>query len=1714
MTEEAPLKKRPPREVYRPPPVRSGAGGSEHVAGGSELATGTSESSAPAKKKAEESSARVDGTGSRSRHDTHSSGFYPVRRPEDRHRSGDSQRGRWRGTVEYGRGGGGRGRKFSGRGGGGRRGDVEENGVEDGMRGGGLQRARDGRASQSKRKEEDSGRNFQKKDGDSGRSQQRDVENGRVQQKNEEDGRLQGRDDEGGRRTPQRRREEDGERNVRGGGRRYYNGGGGPRRRGGDRGRRNAEEVNKGVEEVTEAKSVAAEVDGEREESPGNREGEKEGRERGSVKRKKKKRKKPTGGMRDEDGRESTDRSQTDRGSLSRKGSVDTGGGRGSPMSLPLRLQDPSHRQRRPDAPPYLPPPAQVELQGSIPSLLDDLDLRMAKQRKDSLSSLQGGTRSLGRRGSSRQSSFEHNGDIQWPRRSETPPQRPPAETDESVNGPRSLPPQPSWGSGPARTEWGGAPSGEGPRPQGDTGTAIWRTRMVVNRTGRRPSGETGHRENSEPPLPARKHPRPPQPMGQPQPPSESTEKPLTPSQATPKPQSLSPDEMEVKPEADKGTEEGDNQTASEVLGSLTFTSKTFHQSDRRSGGRVDRPHADPPRRGSHGGRPAGNGARKKYSQMSNSKESSPQPKPSGAAPGCHERPRTASPVPRVAEDHFDWAEEVEREDREDQAAAASAKTSSHGRSNTTSVSGKGDRRLNSPKASYASATAAGKRNRAQPGGRGVSGSHSQRQGSSPATDPSHGTRDKAKGGIDGPSGGKGGGIIRLNQRNRVSSQSSGDFPVGRMSPSASVGATAPPGFIRPTVSVQQRTLYDPKNPSKPQVVTAPVRRDAGIVDYAGAGASFPASQPDLVASYVNVNQPPPNFGNFMGAPADGPPAADGFLACPGNRSESMIAVDNAMSQLTRGDQELTYIAGTGTFMAQWERVLVIRSHLLRQASAVMAAHLKHTLQSGLDGIIVECLRTESGRTEDPAQLETISNRAKAIVDEGTAFYLNELRQLEKMYEINMDDFLSQFAVPRPPNISLALVLAHKHFLSLGDLERYKQQIWEVGSQADNALVSAEEFYHKAQTLCPKNGRCYNQLALVAWKKNRQMECAYYYSRALMAKNPHLSGRENLLLIFHDNVTKAEGIHRRPDSPSAAFPCRGRWWKELWLRPDNECHRDNRLTSNSVPRKKENFKEVERPELMRRFHLEFLASIGKLYTNVNMELFQPIAVSCLKAFRELLSCKPLPINLSRLLQLSSMPMFVLSSYQPRENLSSLDEGAYQSLQQEQCIRFTMEFLAVLFERAAVLAKAHLQESGTVGFIQSMDLDLDVLLATAKFWCEWLLRFSKLYNPPSINSELRVTPFDVWTAFATLSNVLTDVHLVEMKPNPEPGYQLVSVAEDKFAAGFYPLIDMVPDAFYVPEYLPLTHGQRSIRVWKLQLCRDYLMGLDPRMIKYDKRTTSYISVVSTTEEPSSSSLSGSSLPSTVRAAREAGLTIDSSEEEEEEEEGAELMASGGASDSTTGEGNIPDEKKLLWRMMVEQERNKGTTTGEQRWREEALARELASAMDVVVRPKYIVPDTNTFLDHLISLRAIARGGVYQLLVPFAVVEELEVLAKRNHDQKKQKSAGSALEFLRAEPASRGGLRFVTSDGTFTNSCVIVTENDSRPGSNDDRILRSCVRFIQSRPAPAVTLAHRPGTIFRDTILLTEDRILRLKASSEDIQVPVRRMSAFLKWADLK
>lgn len=221
-------------------------------------------------------------------------------------------------------------------------------------------------------------------------------------------------------------------------------------------------------------------------------------------------------------------------------------------------------------------------------------------------------------------------------------------------------------------------------------------------------------------------------------------------------------------------------------------------------------------------------------------------------------------------------------------------------------------------------------------------------------------------------------------------------------------------------------------------------------------------------------------------------------------------------------------------------------------------------------------------------------------------------------------------------------------YVYLGDLSRYREQLAPKPDWS-----KPREYYFNAQQLAPKDGRPYNQLAVIAISAQRRLDAIYFYMRSLAAKNQWLSAHDSLVGIFEDTCRKAKKVeeeekarrsraNKKQKSGSKAPSTRhhisaGKGAirrKETWVMPGTEEWSEMRSLRHSVDRGgppvveqqcgsagesvtiADQCEQVVTSELNRKLTSAFLVAHGKLFTKIGIESFS----SSMKRFVTLWRC--------------------------------------------------------------------------------------------------------------------------------------------------------------------------------------------------------------------------------------------------------------------------------------------------------------------------------------------------------------------------------------------------------------------------------------------------------------------------------------------------------------
>ncbi|XP_025018409.1 uncharacterized protein LOC112539873 [Tetranychus urticae] len=191
--------------------------------------------------------------------------------------------------------------------------------------------------------------------------------------------------------------------------------------------------------------------------------------------------------------------------------------------------------------------------------------------------------------------------------------------------------------------------------------------------------------------------------------------------------------------------------------------------------------------------------------------------------------------------------------------------------------------------------------------------------------------------------------------------------------------------------------------------------------------------------------------------------------------------------------------------------------------------------------------------------------------------------------------------------------------------------------------------------------------------------------------------------------------------------------------------------------------------------------------------------------------------------------------------------------------------------------------------------------------------------------------------------------------------------------------------------------------------------------------------------------------------------------------------------------------------------------------------------LVKQPRFLIPDTNCFIHHLSKLQTLVECGHFKVIVPLIVINELNGLMSRitqptsdsplplsiretcdTDDREKEMKVGQAakeaFDYLETSFNEKSNkLKIITSNGSFKNDMNFKNKNSKVEKTNDDDlVLSSCLRFIKKRNSKQKN--PEDTDVFRETVLLTDDRNLRVKALSHN--VPVKSLPVFLQFANLQ
>ncbi|XP_026862235.2 telomerase-binding protein EST1A isoform X2 [Electrophorus electricus] len=815
------------------------------------------------------------------------------------------------------------------------------------------------------------------------------------------------------------------------------------------------------------------------------------------------------------------------------------------------------------------------------------------------------------------------------------------------------------------------------------------------------------------------------------------------------------------------------------------------------------------------------------------------------------------------------------------------------------------------------------------------------------------------------------------------------------------------------------------------------------------------------------------------------------------------------------------------------DRMAQLRAELLTLYERVILTDIEFSDSQNLDQVlwknvfyqVIERFR-QLLKDQDSDTAVQIRAMLLTILEEGAVFFDSLLQKLQTVFQFKLEDYMDGMAVRSRPlrkTVKYALISAQRCMICQGDIARYREQASDSANYG-----KARSWYLKAQQIAPKNGRPYNQLALLAVYTKRKLDAVYYYMRSLAASNPILTAKESLMSLFEEAKRKAEQIERRrkQDLEAGTRGLRGRGGGrgedatrvEIWIRPSGHpgvASRSAGSESSKEPEQDAGLSALTASDLNKRFILSFLHTHGKLFTKVGMESFPAVASHVLREFRALLRHSPSPLGTARMLQIVTINMFTIHYAQTRAG----GQGETRSVLEEQATSLGLAMFGLLVQRCTEILKetpaelipaeelgdCDAEEEEPMVRVSMFPTDLRELLPSVKVWSDWMLGHPEQWNPPPCSVD--GSP-DVWQFLAELCNALacvyhgeTPLYKADADSQGEEDMRLLVLEEDRMLAGFIPLLAAPQEPCYIDPQTDAAMAADCKRVTVLKYFLEALCGQEEPLLAF--KGGKYISVAA---PPA---------PSQQREGKSQSQTPEQSQEDDVILEDSSLSASEGEVDGDVSEDDIRElraRRHALAHKLAQQQKRRDKIQA---------VLQTGGQLELEIRPFYLVPDTNCFIDHLDGLRKLLACGTYILVVPLIVITELDGLAKglecrdgepAAHARLVQEQAKAAVAFLeKGFEAREPGLRALTSRGSQLESIAFRSEDTSgQKGNNDDVILSCCLHYCQDKAKDFMPVQRdRPVRLRREVVLLTDDRNLRVKALTKN--VPVRDIPAFLSWA---
>lgn len=525
----------------------------------------------------------------------------------------------------------------------------------------------------------------------------------------------------------------------------------------------------------------------------------------------------------------------------------------------------------------------------------------------------------------------------------------------------------------------------------------------------------------------------------------------------------------------------------------------------------------------------------------------------------------------------------------------------------------------------------------------------------------------------------------------------------------------------------------------------------------------------------------------------------------------------------------------------------------------------------------------------------------------------------------------------------------------------------------------------------------------------------------------------------------------------------------------------------------------------------YLNTIGKLFTKVGMETYQEVCSQMLHEFSELLKRQSCSFGKMRMLQITVINLSVIdlihSSSKPHPNSSMY----HRSQLLESAVQLSLDMFAITIKRFnSILSKNELTEEDADSW--------RLLFPSIKVFIDWMLCNSQIWQPfpDQLSPDLGPNP-KRWQIISTMLNLAGKIK-VDIKFSEEICSK-IKLDEELELVGFVPLLSMPQDNFKstsddTNSFHDLTEDMVETikdqkRIEKLSMFAEYLCGMEYPYIKYDVANECYKPLASVYSAEHNKLGFKRNESRTVSTSSSCGGGGGISLNDFEPEQNLELE------DMDEDLIRLKEKKRQLQMKMTEQAQR-------EKKHEILLESSTQRRLELEIRPKFIVPDTNCFVDHLNLIDKLLMTNYYIIIVPLLVINELDKLAKSisnynddsiEHAEYVQRNARKSIQYLTTKFEKRErNLKALTSQGSVMETITFRSEEVKAQGTTDELILGCCLHYCRDAAKNFMPNSQTDAIhLYREVVLLTDDRHLRLKAHTRN--VPVKDIVKFARWSDI-